>query len=300
MYPHGIGRKSYTPRRQTPRRMRKDSPMSTGEIIENMGIFALAGGLSLFGGGSIAASAGLFAGPAVPIIGLIVYFTGPFLVAAGKNWPKHAPDLNDVVNYPVPDWLDRGLNIGFVGRTSSGKSSLINSMMGKRVAETGIGETTMKPTKYVHSTKGVTRISFFDCPGYGTKKYPTSNEYIVTMGLRYFSIVVLCIEDALSDLDEIMISHLKKNKIPFIVVRTKIDESFRNERRDHGKSKESTALELINDTSTKLSIQKDIIFLITNDPDEIERCHIEGFGWPTFMRTLENKTKEAYGFPVEF
>ncbi len=282
-----------------PPRYGKSDPSGTGDMLFSGGLIAGGGGLVTFGLGLAAVAIGVV-NPLIPIIGLIVYFCGAGLCAAGANWPKHAPSEYDLETYPAPTWLSQNVNIGFLGRTSSGKSSKINTMFGRRVAETGVGETTMRPTKYIYSGGKKTQVILWDCPGFGTKNFPASDpeKYILEMGLRYFSMVVLCISDAVHELDQIIIDHLKKNNIPYIISRTKIDESFKNERRDHGSTNEQTAFVLIEETKTKLGVSTDDIFLITNDPDEVDRCNIPGYGWSEYIKALSNKIKESYNFDI--
>jgi predicted GTPase len=65
-----------------------------------------------------------------------------------------------------------GKNIGMFGMTSTGKSTMVNSLLGKKVADTGVGETTKEITPY--QGKGYT---VWDAPGrndeltYSNKKY---------------------------------------------------------------------------------------------------------------------------------
>ncbi|CAF2112159.1 unnamed protein product [Rotaria magnacalcarata] len=54
----------------------------------------------------------------------------------------------------------KGNNIAFFGRTSTGKSTMINRLVGEDVAATGAGETTLEPKKYT-----CTGFALWDMPG---------------------------------------------------------------------------------------------------------------------------------------
>ena len=66
-----------------------------------------------------------------------------------------------------------GINIALFGLTSTGKSTMINALLGKRVAETGAGETTTKITPY----NGI-GFTLWDIPGRNDELSYLSMEYI--------------------------------------------------------------------------------------------------------------------------
>ena len=132
--------------------------------------------------------------------------------------------------------------IAFLGRSNVGKSSLINSLLGSKVARTS-------------STPGRTRaINFFevrfpgkprpdfifaDLPGYGYAKVPRqlSAEWptFIEPYLREREALALCV--ALIDLnvppqasDQQLIEFLRTNGRPFVVVGTKADRASGNQR----------------------------------------------------------------------
>ena len=66
-----------------------------------------------------------------------------------------------------------GINIGLFGITSTGKSTMLNSLLGKKVAETGVGETTTTITPYTG-----TQYTLWDVPGKNDEINYLSLEYI--------------------------------------------------------------------------------------------------------------------------
>lgn len=66
-----------------------------------------------------------------------------------------------------------GKNIGIFGLTSTGKSTIINSLLGRRAAVTGVGETTTEMTP--HHGKGFT---LWDAPGRNDEMSYTSEKFL--------------------------------------------------------------------------------------------------------------------------
>ncbi|CAF1358087.1 unnamed protein product [Rotaria sp. Silwood1] len=67
----------------------------------------------------------------------------------------------------------QGNNIGIFGLTSTGKSTMINSLLGEKLADIGVGETTKEMTPY-HGT----RYTLWDTPGRNDESAYTNQEYI--------------------------------------------------------------------------------------------------------------------------
>ena len=66
-----------------------------------------------------------------------------------------------------------GTNIGVFGQTSTGKSTMINSLIGSRVADVGVGET----TKHRKAYQG-RNCTYWDTPGRNDESTYTNEEYI--------------------------------------------------------------------------------------------------------------------------
>jgi small GTP-binding protein len=67
----------------------------------------------------------------------------------------------------------QGNHIGVFGLTSTGKSTMINSLLGKKAADIGVGETTKQKTSY----QGRNCI-YWDTPGRNDESTYTNEEYI--------------------------------------------------------------------------------------------------------------------------
>ena len=66
-----------------------------------------------------------------------------------------------------------GINIALFGQTSTGKSTMLNALLGKDLAETGLGETTTKIKAYPG-----TGYTLWDVPGRNNEVSYLSMEYI--------------------------------------------------------------------------------------------------------------------------
>jgi predicted GTPase len=70
-----------------------------------------------------------------------------------------------------------GINIALFGLTSTGKSTMLNSLLGKKVAETGVGETTTEITPYAGES-----FTLWDIPGRNAEL-----SYILAWNIFHFS-----------------------------------------------------------------------------------------------------------------
>lgn len=128
---------------------------------------------------------------------------------------------------------------GIIGRSGSGKSSLINAIAGEEIAATGVTETTDKPLDFIH--KGIT---FVDLPGCGTKKW-TTNSYIDRLELSSFDCFLLVTADRFFDDDNFLYRELTSRGKACFVIRNKFDITVTAGRRVHGQSEDEvrTAIE---------------------------------------------------------
>lgn len=132
---------------------------------------------------------------------------------------------------------DNRLKVTFLGRSNVGKSSLINSLVGKPLARSS-----SRPGKTVKLDFFLVeqRLFFVDLPGYGfAKRSKEALEHYRKLIAWYLfrsevnhKIAVLIIDAkvGLTDYDRESINLLTDNQIPFIVVANKVDKLKMGER----------------------------------------------------------------------
>jgi len=113
------------------------------------------------------------------------------------------------------------IKCGIIGRSGTGKSSLINAIAGEEIAEVGEIETTMDINEPIE----LNGLLFFDLPGCSTTKFP-KEKYIEEFEIKDFDCVILVTSDRFYEDDLYLIQELIKIKKPVFAVRTKIDFSI--------------------------------------------------------------------------
>ena len=129
---------------------------------------------------------------------------------AGEVLSKFKKDLESYDNAKI--------KCGIIGRSGTGKSSLINAIAGEVVAEVGEIETTMN----IKDPIEVNGLLFYDLPGCSTTSFPRE-DYIKEFSIASFDCVILVTADRFYEDDLFLIQELIKIKKPVFTVRTKID-----------------------------------------------------------------------------
>ena len=137
---------------------------------------------------------------------------------------------------------------GFIGMSGVGKSSLINSLAGERIAKVGIVESTTEPQEFQHGG-----ITFVDLPGCSTMSWPLET-YAKRLDLPSYDFFVLVtagrfFEDDLRLYDELVHRHQKR----VFVVRNKFDQDVRDAKREHAWTPERAAEEVRENLAENLS-----------------------------------------------
>ena len=133
-------------------------------------------------------------------------------------------DLKEVLKKFKKDlesYQNAKIKCGIIGRSGTGKSSLINAIVGEEVAEVGEIETTMDVNAPIEHGG----LLFYDLPGCSTSKFPKEN-YINQFNIEKFDCVILVTSDRFYEDDLFLIEELIRIKKPVYAVRTKIDFSI--------------------------------------------------------------------------
>eukprot|EP01006_Ploeotia_vitrea_P011487 TRINITY_DN3057_c0_g1_i1.p1 TRINITY_DN3057_c0_g1~~TRINITY_DN3057_c0_g1_i1.p1 ORF type:complete len:337 (-),score=40.51 TRINITY_DN3057_c0_g1_i1:60-1070(-) len=162
------------------------------------------------------------------------------------NLEKELKEEKGEIDYPRPQWLPKGgIHFGFVGDAGTGKSSLINLVLGvdegsPEAAATGVTETTQKATPY--DCPGLVNTKLWDLPGLGTPNHPRRT-YLKECGLRYFDAVGVLVGDRWSENVDFLLKELNKFKVPYFLIRSKLDSAIQANKRK-GVDAQGTIVEL--------------------------------------------------------
>ena len=132
---------------------------------------------------------------------------------------------------------DRRPEIAFVGRSNVGKSSLLNTLLGRR----GLAKTSSTPgkTQTLNFFDVNEKLYFVDLPGYGFAKVPKSMkdawnrvmaDYLATRDTLRMVVSLVDARHKPSPLDIEMLHLLEEAEVPTLVVATKIDKVKRGQR----------------------------------------------------------------------
>ncbi|WP_055436815.1 GTPase [Lacinutrix algicola] len=130
------------------------------------------------------------------------------------------------------------VKIAISGQSGSGKSSMINTIFGEKVASVGSVETTLEIESYKQNG-----LEFYDLPGCGTSKFPIET-YIEDCNLLSFDSFIIVTSNRFYENDEWLINKMVDSGRSVYVVRTKMDESIANEKRDNDLEKEEVYLKV--------------------------------------------------------
>ncbi len=152
-------------------------------------------------------------------------------------------DLLDKFRRDLENFKNTKIKCGIIGRSGTGKSSLINAIVGEEIAEVGEVETTMEVGKPIEH-KG---LLFYDLPGCSTKNFPKET-YFKKFNINEFDCVILATSERFYEDDLFLIEELSKINKPTYAVRTKIDYAI-----DRGTKRGKTEYDTLREIHSNLS-----------------------------------------------
>jgi len=194
-------------------------------------------------------------------------------------------------DYPKPAWLDDiagVMNVGITGNAGVGKSLLINKIRRARRgsddwAPVGVNETTMTPTAYKFPSQP--RVRLWDLPGSGTINFPAET-YVQDMGLRYFDTVLIVTAGRFTSMELKLREELEKHKVPFFMIRSKVDIDAWNNKEDNAVEKEETLKQIKDDMKDTYGIAKPYL-VSSRDPDAYDMPVLMQDLFPGLKRGLD-------------
>ncbi|CAJ1382529.1 unnamed protein product [Effrenium voratum] len=133
--------------------------------------------------------------------------------------------------YLVPEYLrtakEQGaFTIAVAGNQSVGKSSFMRAFLG--FEQPTAPPTTTEPVPYLYPLKSSTSCMLWDLPPLGTSGYPRE-AYMKLLGVRHFDLVVVMLDNRISETELLLLDELKHWKVPYVVVRNKLDVDIERE-----------------------------------------------------------------------
>lgn len=193
-------------------------------------------------------------------------------------------------DYPVPSWLTNTagtMNVAVVGNSGVGKSLLINKMRRLKPgaaewAPTGVRETTLRPM--VYTFPGIEKVRLWDLPGAGTPGFP-KEAYLRDMGLRYFDSVLIVTANRFTSTEVMLKEELEKYKVPYFMVRTKIDLDVWNNKEDN-QLEEAVTLKNIRDELLQHGVSQ--VYLVSSrEPDRYDMMALLADAFPGVRNFLD-------------
>ncbi len=155
--------------------------------------------------------------------------------------------------------LSAAVRIALVGKGGSGKSSLVNALVGKEVCPIGV-ETDMTTEAKPVNHHGIT---FVDLPGYGTTRFPPDS-FATEFRIDDYDLFICVANGKFLEEDEHFFNRYLKGKKPAILVRTHVDTL-----KQRGKSREELQADIAADVRTRFGQSAPLFFVDSVDGEGI-------------------------------
>ena len=137
-------------------------------------------------------------------------------------------------------------------------------------AAVGVTETTKEPTVYDHPTNP--KIKFWDLPGIGTPNYPDLETYCKEVELEKYHAFLIFTASRFTENDLNLAKKIRSVEKKFFLIRTKIDNDARSEKRKRSFNERAMLEEIRRDCaenlSDLLSNEQDIFLISNHDPSK--------------------------------
>ena len=148
-----------------------------------------------------------------------------------KKLARSGPqNIADYINQHLNRWKTEKVRFAVVGRSASGKSTFINKLRDVKEDEegfagVGFGNQAQKITEYKHPVNE--NIIFCDVPGLSMKF--NKHKFRKMINLASYNYIFLFFESVLTEDDEWLMERIQKVKIPFCLVRSKVDNEVNSD-----------------------------------------------------------------------
>jgi small GTP-binding protein len=141
-----------------------------------------------------------------------------------ENLQREMQTLAQQTQSMLDEFEHTKVNVALIGEPGVGKSTLMNAIVGRKVAQTGAtGETTLAAQGVPHDD--IAGLVFWDLPGCGTPNHPRETYIDDQQLLEKYDLFILVTEKRIRQGDEWLYRKLRKEaNRPFFVVRTHFDQ----------------------------------------------------------------------------
>jgi predicted GTPase len=168
-----------------------------------------------------------------------------------KNLFEEAAEL---LRKKVQEFDEAKVRCAIIGNSGSGKSSLINSIVGKRVAPTDVNEKTIDPGEYFHGG-----LALVDLPGCGTPRRPQAT-YVRDMNLLSYDVFLIITAERFTENDLFLYRELTRAGKQCFVIRNKLDRAIEDARHDNDMSEDEVRSSIVANIRENLA---------PNPPDQV-------------------------------
>ena len=148
-----------------------------------------------------------------------------------KRMARSGPEMTaDYIKQHLNRWKNEKIRFAVLGRSAAGKSTFINIFRGVKegqegFADVGFGNTGEEITEYKHPVNE--NIIFCDVPGLSMKFNKSKFQKMVK--LSSYNYIFLFFESVLTVGDEWLMVQIQKKRIPFCLVRSKVDNEVNSD-----------------------------------------------------------------------
>lgn len=162
------------------------------------------------------------------------------------DWQTEASEF--LKNWQVQS--DKKVRLAFFGQPGSGKSSLINELLGQKVAEVSAQTDTTKQAQIVEQGD----VVFVDLPGYGTSEFP-ANQYFTSFNPLQYDLFLCVFSGKLLEEDVEFFRKLADQNRICIFVRNKVDSLY-----DPEKNTAQLQAAIQDDVAAQLKVVVPVVF----------------------------------------
>lgn len=176
-------------------------------------------------------------------------------------------DINDVarqIRRRIEETTNEKIRVALLGRSGAGKSSLINALVGKDIAEVGIHTNTTTQMEFYEWN----HIVLVDLPGFDTEEFPRDTFY-KDFDLEQFDLFLCVFEGKISEADAMLFRSAIDSGKPFQFVRSKWDSA-----KQKGFTKEELALHVREDMVTQFKMSLDVSFVSTDPAEGLDHLQV--------------------------